>query len=71
MYLEDDRLDEGTFVVKLREANRHEPSRRLILRADRTALYASVRKLFKACQEVGFPGVSLRVNESKGELAAH
>jgi len=69
MYFENDRLDESTFLARLRDANRREPSRRLILRADRTTRYASVRKLFKACQEVGFPGVSLRVNERKGELA--
>ena len=29
------------------------------------AQYGDVRKLFKACQEVGFPGISLRVNELK------
>ena len=71
MYFERDRLDEATFLDKLRDANRREPNRRLILRADRTARYASVRSLFKACQEVGFPGISLRVNERKGELAVH
>lgn len=71
MYFEKDRLDESTFLARLRDANRREPNRRLILRADRTASYGSVRKLFKACQEVGFPGVSLRVNQRKGELAVH
>ncbi|HVW23900.1 MAG TPA: biopolymer transporter ExbD, partial [Polyangiaceae bacterium] len=55
MYFENDRLDESTFLARLRDANRREPNRRLILRADRTASYGSVRKLFKACQEVGFP----------------
>jgi biopolymer transport protein ExbD len=69
MYFERDRLEESTFLATLRDANRREPSRRLILRADRAARYASVRKLFKACQEVGFPGVSLRVNERKGDLS--
>jgi biopolymer transport protein ExbD len=70
MYFERDRLDEPAFVATLREANRREPNRRLVLRADRTARYANVRKLFKVCQEVGFPGVSLRVNERKGGLAS-
>ena len=69
MYFESDRLEESTFLTKLRDANHREPTRRLILRADRTARYASVRRLFKACQEVGFPGVSLRVNERKGDLS--
>ena len=69
MYLERERLDESMFVSRLREANLREPNRRLVLRADRTAPYARVRKLFKTCQEVGFPGMALRVNERKEGLA--
>jgi biopolymer transport protein ExbD/biopolymer transport protein TolR len=42
----------------------------LILRADRAAPYGSVRKLFAICQQIGFPGISLRVNEIKGGSAA-
>lgn len=70
MYFEKDKLDPEHFEARLREANQREPSRRLILRADRSARYADVRALFKACQEVGFPGISLRVNEKKGGVAA-
>jgi biopolymer transport protein TolR len=66
MYFERDRLDEANLIAKLREANGREPQRRLVLRADRAARYADVRELFKACQEIGFPGVGLRVNERKG-----
>jgi biopolymer transport protein ExbD len=69
MYFEQDRLDEVTFLSRLREANQREPSRRLVLRADRATRYASVRKLFKVCQDIGFPGISLRVNERKEGLA--
>jgi biopolymer transport protein ExbD len=66
MYFESDRLDEAGFITKLRDANQREPQRRLVLRADRGARYADVRRLFKATQDIGFPGVSLRVNERKG-----
>ena len=69
MYFEKEQLEAERFMAKLREANQREPSRRLVLRADRTARYGDVRKLFKDCQEIGFPGVSLRVNELKGETA--
>jgi biopolymer transport protein ExbD len=65
MFFEQDRLEPDAFIAKLRDANEREPSRRLILRADRAARYADVRALFKVCQEVGFPGISLRVNELK------
>jgi len=71
MYFERDPLDEASFISRLRDANQREPQRRLVLRADRTARYGAVRRLFKACQEVGFPGISLRVNERKGGSPVH
>jgi biopolymer transport protein TolR len=70
MFFEQDRLEPDQFLEKLKDANLREPSRRLILRADRNARYADVRALFKACQEVGFPGISLRVNEVKKDGAS-
>ncbi len=69
MYFERDRLEPDEFMAKLRAANQREPQRRLVLRADHAAHYGDVRKLFKLCQEIGFPGISLRVNERKD--AAH
>jgi biopolymer transport protein TolR len=63
LYLEQEVVERDRLVESLREANRREPARRLMLRADRGAKYGVVRDLFKACQDVGFPGVSLKVNE--------
>lgn len=65
MFFEKDELDADSFKQRLSEALEREPSRRLILRADRNAPYGKVRKLFAICQEIGFPGISLRVNEVK------
>jgi biopolymer transport protein ExbD/biopolymer transport protein TolR len=70
MYFEQEQLAPEKFLTTLRTAQEREPSRRLVLRADTKAHYGDVRKLFVACQEVGFPGVSLRVNELKGSGAA-
>jgi biopolymer transport protein TolR len=70
MYFEKEQLAAERFVATLRAANEREPSRRLVLRADRSAHYGDVRKLFKNCQEIGFPGLSLRVNELKGDTSA-
>jgi biopolymer transport protein ExbD len=67
IYFEHDRLDESDLLPRLHEANEREPQRRIVLRADRAARYADVRKMFKVCQEVGFPGIALRVNERKSE----
>src|SRR5262245_36050113 len=66
MFFEQDPIDATNFQATLRQANDADPSRRLVLRADTVAKYGKVRELFAACQEVGFPGVSLRVNELKG-----
>ena len=66
MFFEQDELDPKTFAQTLREANDRDIHRRLVLRADRGAHYGDVRSLFKTCQEIGFPGISLRVNELKG-----
>ena len=69
MYFEQQQLDEYKFIDALQAANTREPGRRLVVRADWAAKYSDVRKLFKACQGVGFPGVSLRVNEAKVSAA--
>jgi biopolymer transport protein TolR len=65
MFFEQEALSEGDFVKELEAAREREPQRRLVVRVDRAAKYGDARKLFKACQDIGFPGVSLRVNELK------
>jgi biopolymer transport protein TolR len=67
VYLEQERLALEAFAAALRAAHERDQERRLVLRADRQAPYGEVRKLFKACQDIGFPGVSLRVNELKAK----
>ena len=64
LYFEQNKLSPERMIGVLREANQNDPSRRLMLRADRAAKYGAVRDLFKSCQEVGFPGVALKVNEA-------
>ncbi len=66
-WLEQEQIAADQIEARLREANQAEPSRRLILRADRATPYASVRGLFKVCQGIGFPGVSMRVNSLADE----
>ncbi len=63
MYFERDELAPDALKARLVEANRREPTRRLVLRGDIGTRYGDVRKLFKICQSVGFPGISLRANQ--------
>ena len=71
MYFEQEKLEEPEFKTTLTAALEREPHRRLVLRADRGAHYGKVRKLFKVCQGIGFPGISLRVNELKAAPNPH
>jgi biopolymer transport protein ExbD len=66
MFFEQERLGPDDFEARLRAANERDKKKRLLLRADRDANYGDVRQLFSRVQNIGFPGVSLRVNELKG-----
>ena len=69
MFFEDQRLPEEGFEQHLREANQREPRRRIVLRGDSNVRYQEARELFAMCQDIGFPGVSLRVNQREGDAA--
>jgi len=62
MFLEAQRLDDTNFAAALDAAHAAEPERKLMLRADRSTRYARIRQLFAIAQEIGFPGVMMRVN---------
>jgi biopolymer transport protein TolR len=46
---------------QLTDFHEQKPEDRIVLKADREAAYGKVRALFKTCQQIGFPGVSLQV----------
>jgi biopolymer transport protein ExbD len=70
MYLDEDEIPLGKLEAMLRAASRREPQRKLVLRADVGVAYGHVRRTYRTVQEVGFPGVSLRVNHRKVETAS-
>jgi biopolymer transport protein TolR len=65
LYLEKERLDRAAAGAGLKKIHADTPERRVVLKADRAVRYDEVRKLFKQCQEIGFPGVSLQVGDRK------
>jgi len=69
LYFENTPMDPEHLESFLREANRREPQRKIVLRGDRGVHYARVRELLHVCQDIGFPGVSLRVNHRHGEAS--
>lgn len=63
LFLEQDELPRDRLEARLREIHASEPLRRVILRGDSSLRYEEVRSLFRMCQQLGLPGVSLRVGE--------
>ena len=63
LYLEKERLDDATLLERLRALHANDSTQRLVLKGDKAARYSDVRRLFKDCHEIGFPGVSLQVGK--------
>ncbi|GMV41869.1 MAG: hypothetical protein AMXMBFR64_35850 [Myxococcales bacterium] len=65
LFLEKARVDLDAVAEHLRAVRAREPSRKVVLKADRAVPFGQVRALFKLCRDIGFPGVSLQVTERK------
>lgn len=67
LYLEQEVLPRDQLEAQLRAIHEAEPLRRVILRGDAALRYDEVRGIFRMCQGIGFPGVSLRVGQRGDE----
>jgi biopolymer transport protein TolR len=71
LYFEDDKVTWKDLEGTLKAAAKREPGKRIVLRGDKGAEYADVRRLYRAAQQVGFPGVSMKVNHRIDDDAKH
>ncbi len=62
-------IEEGQLTSALQSFHDQKPEDRIVLKADREAGYGKVRALFKKCQLIGFPGVSLQVIDRANQSA--
>ena len=62
VYFEEEEVAWKDLEAKLKVATKREPGKRVVLRGDKGARYSDVRRLYRTAQQVGFPGVSLKVN---------
>ncbi len=69
VYFENARVNREDLASHLRAANANEPNRKLALRGDRRLTYSQMRDVMAVIQDVGFPGVALRVSKSVAEEA--
>jgi biopolymer transport protein TolR len=65
--LERQPIARQALVPQLKVLRRQRPDRPLQIKGDREARYMQVREVFKDCQTVGFPGVSLEVGKPEDD----
>jgi biopolymer transport protein TolR len=65
VYIEKSRTDMDRLETLLKKVRRRDPYRQVRIKADKLAAYGIVRRVFKSCQDVGFPGVGLQVGDRK------
>ena len=63
VWLDDRELPWSQLGARLRAAARQTPGRRVVLRGDQGVSYGSVRRAYRIVQQVGFPGVAMKVNQ--------
>ena len=64
VYFDKQQLSLESLEARLRKLKQEKPHQKLVLKADRNAPYGKVRSLFRTCQQLDFPGVSLQVTQA-------
>jgi biopolymer transport protein TolR len=64
-FVDKKEVPRAQLVEQLRAVHEKDPEARVVLKADRGVRYAEVRGVFKALQDIGFPGISLQVTDLK------
>jgi biopolymer transport protein TolR len=65
IYVDEREIPAKKLERVLTAISRRQRGRMLVLRADKRVRYAEVRRLYRTIQKIGYPGVSLRVNQRK------
>lgn len=63
IHVDKEPLAREAALARLQEHRQKDARRRLLLKADKTLAFGTVRKLFADCQNIGFAGVSMQVAE--------
>jgi biopolymer transport protein ExbD len=65
--LETERIDAADLRTRLVSLHQETPDRKVMLKADTSYPYGKLRETFAMVQAIGFRGVSLKVQQKKGE----
>lgn len=63
IHVDKEPLAREVALTRLTEHRQKDARRRLLLKADKSLPFGTVRKLFADCQQIGFSGVSMQVAE--------
>jgi biopolymer transport protein ExbD len=63
LFFEKESIASIALESRLQREHETDVMRRIVLRADRGVHYQDARKLYVMLQDIGFPGISLQVNE--------
>ena len=66
LYVEKRQVSRDEMIGLLRQGHAASPRSKLILKGDKEVSYGLMRSLFRECQGLGFPGVSLQVGDLRG-----
>ncbi len=69
-YFDTTPIRRSEFEAYLRQQHSAQPRRKVVLRVDSAVQYVNVREMMHLCREIGFPGVSLRVNARQTDEGA-
>jgi biopolymer transport protein ExbD len=63
IWVDEDVVERDELEEMLRFVHEGDPTRRVVIKADREARYADARFVFAASRTIGFPSLSLQVSE--------
>lgn len=64
-FLDRKELKRDALLAELKAVHQKDPEAPVVLKADRGVRYSEVRGVFKAMQDIGFPGINLQVVDRK------
>jgi len=65
--LDDQEIPWANLETRLKVAALQSPGKRVVLRGDKSASYGTIRRAYRVIQQVGFPGVAMKVNHRQDQ----
>jgi biopolymer transport protein ExbD len=62
VWLDDEEIPWAQLQRRLKAAAARAPDKRVVLRGDQGASYGDIRRAYHVAQQVGFPGIAMKVN---------